>query len=164
MQKLIKDGAIIDNSWQLIEKTAEPDCVIPAGQVLLPLLLWQARRAELAPRQAEIGVWLDSDQTADLLGEAAAGLPLVAINFPTFMDGRGFTAARLLRERYGFSGELRAMGVMRDQLFYLQRCGFNAFQLNRAETLEGAIASLQDFSETYPAAVDQPLPLYRRRV
>lgn len=163
MQKLIKDGAVIDNTWQLLEKTDDLQTAIPAGQVILPLNLWQARKDELAARQQEIGVWLDSSETADLLGQAAAGLPLVAINFPTFMDGRGFTAARLLRERYGFTGELRALGVIRDQLFYLKRCGFNAYQLTNTEALEDALASLHDFSETYQAAVDQTLPLFRRR-
>lgn len=164
MPKLIKDNAIAENSWQLLEKTDAPETVeVPAGEVIVPLSVWQAQQDTLSARD-DVGVWLDSDETADLLGKEALQLPLVAVNFPTFMDGRGFTAARLLRERFGFTGELRAIGgIIRDQLFYLKRCGFNAFAFAEDVNLEAALASLEDFSETYQAAVDQPIPLFRRR-
>jgi uncharacterized protein (DUF934 family) len=90
-------------------------------------------------------------------------IPLVAINFPTFMDGRGFSYARELRER-GFRGELRATGrFIRDQLAYLARCGFDAFEMEDASELEEALASLNDFSEFYQASAAQPQPLFRRR-
>jgi uncharacterized protein (DUF934 family) len=81
------------------------------------------------------------------------------------MDGRSFSTARLLRERYGFTGELRAVGnFIRDQLCYLRRCGVNAFAFTREDmNLEDALKSLGDFSEYYQASVDQPLPLFRRR-
>ena len=85
------------------------------------------------------------------------------VNFPVFTDGRGFSYARELRER-GLRGELRAGGhFIRDQLTYLQRCGFNAFQMADEAELEAALASLADFSEHYQASIDQPLPLFRRR-
>jgi uncharacterized protein (DUF934 family) len=90
-------------------------------------------------------------------------LVLVVINFPVFTDGRGFSYARELRER-GYRGELRASGnFIRDQLTYLQRCGFNAFRMADEEQLASALDSLADFSESYQAAPDQPLPLFRRR-
>ena len=164
MPKLIKDGAVSEDNWQLLEKTDAPETTeVPAGQVIVPLNVWQAQPA-LSERGDEVGVWLDSDETADLLGEKAQKLSLVAVNFPVFMDGRGFSAARLLRERYGFTGELRAIGgIIRDQLFYLKRCGFNAFQMADEAQLDAAIASLSDFSESYQAAADQPTPLFRRR-
>lgn len=164
MPKLIKDNAIADNTWQLLEKTDAPEATdVPSGEVIVPLSVWQAQKDTLSAR-SDVGVWLDSDETADLLGTDAQQLPLVAVNFPTFMDGRGFTAARLLRERFGFTGELRAIGgIIRDQLFYLKRCGFNAFQFADDSKLEDAMASLSDFSETYQAAADQPIPLFRRR-
>ncbi len=165
MPKLIKDKAIADNSWLLMEATDAPETVdIPADAVIIPLNVWQARKQELTGRIATLGVWLNSDQFADQLGEEAQQLPLVAVNFPGFMDGRGFSTARLLRERYGYSGELRATGsIIRDQLFFLQRCGFNSFDLPEGADLEAAMNSFNDFSETYQAAVDQPLPLFRRR-
>ena len=160
MPRLIKDGALADNQWQLLQDASAD---IPAGQVIIPLDLWLAQRDQLSAR-SDIGVWLESDQVAEQLGADAAKLPLIAINFPTFMDGRGFSTGRLLRERFGFTGELRAIGnYMRDQLFYLKRCGFNAFDCNEDMDAEAALASLSDFSESYQAAVDQPIPLYRRR-
>ena len=88
----------------------------------------------------------------------------MVLNFPAFKDGRGFTTARLLRERHGYKGEIRAVGdVGRDQMFYMQRCGFNAFEVRSDRDLEDALRALDDFTVTYQAAADQPLPLYRRR-
>ena len=91
----------------------------------------------------------------------------MAVAFPKFNDGRAYTAARLLRERYGFKGEIRAVGdVLRDQFFFMQRCGFDAIQPKAGKysdaQLEESLASLKDFSAPYQAAVDQPEPLFRR--
>jgi uncharacterized protein (DUF934 family) len=91
-------------------------------------------------------------------------LALVEINFPAFTDGRGYSIARLLRERYGYRGELRAVGdVQRDQLFYLARCGFDSFLLREGEDPQQALRALSDFSDAYQASPEQPLPLFRRR-
>lgn len=166
MPKLIKDGAIVENTWALMAKpegdanTAE----VPAGQVIVPFSVWNAQKAQLQNR-TDVGVWLDSDETADLIGAEANRFPVIGLNFPLFMDGRAFSTARLLRERYGFKGELRAVGnFIRDQLCYLRRCGVNAFAFANPEMdLEAAVKSLNDFQEYYQASVDQPLPLFRRR-
>jgi uncharacterized protein (DUF934 family) len=97
----------------------------------------------------------------------AARLPkvsLIEINFPKFGDGRGFSIARLLRERYGYKGELRAVGqVARDHLQYMEQCGFDAFLLRDGEDVEEALTGFSDFSETYQGTVPQPAPLFRRR-
>ena len=86
------------------------------------------------------------------------------MNFPKFTDGRGYSSARLLRDRYSFRGEIRAIGdVLQDQLFYMKRCGIDAYALREDKDIVAALASLRDFSETYQAAVDQPQPLFRRR-
>jgi uncharacterized protein (DUF934 family) len=166
MPKLVKDGAIVDDSWTLLDKPEGDTAAVavPAGQVIVPLSIWLAQSDNLKAR-TDIGVWLDSDETADQLGADAQQLPLVAVNFPTFMDGRAFSTARLLRERFGFIGELRAVGnFMRDQLCYLRRCGVNAFAFANPEVdLDAALKSLNDFTEYYQASVDQPLPLFRRR-
>ena len=165
MPKLVKDGVIVENTWTLLEKPEDAAAVsVPEGQVIVPLNVWQAQKAHLQSR-SDVGVWLDSDETADMLGEEAKALPLIGLNFPGFMDGRPFSTARLLRERYGFSGELRAVGnFIRDQLCYLRRCGVNAFAFANEDTdLEAALRSLNDFSEYYQASVDQPVPLFKRR-
>ncbi|GAB2519732.1 DUF934 domain-containing protein [Microbulbifer agarilyticus] len=165
--QLILDGAVADNQWNLLPLTGEEEITannLAAGKIILPASVWLALREALQDRKQEIGVWLDSDETADLIGEYASDLPLIAAHFPAFTDGRGFTAARLLRERYGFTGEMRAVGnFIRDQLTYLTRCGFNAFAFQGDQPLSGLTESLHDFSDSYQAAVDQPLPIHRRR-
>lgn len=166
MPKLIKDGSIVENTWAFLAKP-EGDAAaleVPAGQVIIPVSIWLAQKDTLQTR-TDVGVWLDSDESAELVGAEANRFPVIGVNFPLFMDGRSFSTARLLRERYGFTGELRAVGnFIRDQLCYLRRCGVNAFAFANAETnLDDAVKSLQDFQEYYQASVDQPLPLFRRR-
>ena len=102
----------------------------------------------------------DPASVADRLGQAAR----VEVNFPKFGDGRGFSIGRLLRERYGYKGELRAVGqITRDHLFFLESCGFNAFELREGEDAAEAIAAFDDFSESYQASPARPVPLFRRR-
>ena len=98
------------------------------------------------------------------LAPDVASLTLISVDFPQFTDGRGYSIGRLLRERYGYQGELRAVGdVQRDQLFYLTRSGFNAFVLRADKDPYKALTAHRDFSEAYQTAVDQPVPLFRRR-
>jgi uncharacterized protein (DUF934 family) len=93
-----------------------------------------------------------------------AGASRVEVNFPKFGDGRGYSIGRLLRERYGYKGELRAVGeVARDHLYYMESCGFDAFLLRNGEDAEEALTGFSDFSEAYQASVAQPVPLFRRR-
>ena len=90
---------------------------------------------------------------------------MVAIDFPKFTDGRGYSTAYNLRQRLGYQGQLRAIGdVLRDQLFSMQRVGFNAFDTRPDRSIHDAVKSLTDFSETYQASADEALPLYRRQV
>ncbi len=92
------------------------------------------------------------------------GVTRVEVSFPKFGDGRGYSIGRLLRERYGYRGELRAVGhITRDLLFYLESCGFDAFELRAGEDPKEALAGFEDFSEAYQASVARPLPLFRRR-
>jgi uncharacterized protein (DUF934 family) len=102
----------------------------------------------------------DPAAVAERLGGAAR----IEVHFPKFTDGRGYSIARLLRERYGYQGELRAVGdVQRDQLHFLSRCGFDAFLLRDGEDAEGALAALAALGEAYQSSVERPLPLFRRR-
>jgi uncharacterized protein (DUF934 family) len=89
---------------------------------------------------------------------------LVAVHFPKFTDGRGYSTARLLHERLGWQGELRAMGdVLRDQLFLMARCGFDSFALRDDQDPQAALSAFRDFSVRYQSATDEPQPLFRRR-
>lgn len=141
---------------------------VPTGRVVLPLSVFLARRAEFTERLAagEIGVWLETHELVETLVEAQPelnALPLIAVFIERFADGRAYSTAALLRSRFGFKGELRAFGdVLRDQLFFLKRCGFDAFQIRADRSAEDALASLNDFSEPYQAAVVIDQPVWRR--
>lgn len=164
MRKLISEGTIVNDEWQLIDAEVESSDELPEGKIIVPLPLWLSHKSQLRDRLPHLGVWLNGDEDTAQLRQDVEELPIIAVNFPAFTDGRGFSAGRLLRERHGFSGELRAVGnFLRDQLCYLRRCGFSAFSLGEKYDAEAALASLHDFSEYYQSAVDQPLPLFRRR-
>ena len=162
MPKIIKDSQVVNDDWLIVEGT---ETSIPEGvSLLLPFTLWQTHSDTLTHRK-DIGVWFDSEEmpTAED-ANALNALPLIAIRFPVFTDGRGFSIARLLRERFHYTGELRAFGyVLRDQLCYMKRCGFNSFVLQEHANIEAAAASLRDFTEFYQTSVDQPIPLFRRQ-
>ena len=161
MAQLLKDGQVTDNTWTLV---AEDAAELPAGDILVPLNLWQQQGSELAQHGGTVGVWLVGNEEIETVAELLIKAPVVAIQFPKFVDGRGFSMARLLRERYGYQGEIRAIGeIIRDQLYLLQRCGFNAFEFGAEVDLAEARKSLADFSDTYQVAVDQPVPLFKRR-
>ncbi|PHR65109.1 DUF934 domain-containing protein [Alcanivorax sp.] len=161
MGKVIIDGAIVDNQWQRLEgDTLEGE--LPTGNIIVPLAYWQANRDALLSR-GDVAVWLAPGEEPKDLEDDLAALPLVAIHFPAFKDGRGYSYARELRTRYGFKGEVRATGdVLRDQLFYMTRCGFNAFEVREDRSIEEALEGLNDFSVTYQGDVNEPRPLYRR--
>ncbi len=109
-------------------------------------------------------MWLSPEADPEVLASDISHLPLIAVDFPQFTDGRGYSTGRLLREKYRYAGELRAIGdVLRDQLFYLRQCGFNAFAVRADHNLEDALRGLRDFSDSYQATVVTPLPLFRRR-
>jgi uncharacterized protein (DUF934 family) len=163
---LIKDRKLTPDNWQLLEVGVDGATreLPAAGDVILPLSRWRASREQLAGRSGRVGVWLaGDDEPADIASDLGA-FDLIAVRFASFTDGRGYSIGRLLRERYGWLGELRAIGdVQRDQLFYLARCGFNAFALREGEDVETALAAFNDFSEAYQTSVDRPIPLFRRR-
>jgi uncharacterized protein (DUF934 family) len=164
MPQLIKDGAIVEDRWTLLREAASAADVPAAGAAIVPLALWRSERGALLAR-GEIGVWLRPDEDPDLLADDIGALALIAIDFPQFTDGRGYSTARLLREEHGFAGELRAIGdVLRDQLYYLGQCGFNAFALRADRNVEDALKGLADFSDNYQATATRPAPLFRRRV
>ena len=161
MAQLLKDAQVINNHWTIVDSDTD---AFPAGDIVVHHTIWQQRQVELTDHQSAVGVWLDGNEEIETFVEAIINVPLIAINFPKFVDGRGFSVARLLRERYGYTGELRAIGhFIRDQLFLLQRCGFNAFQFDQDIDLKQAAKSLTDFSDSYQVAVDQPQPLFKRR-
>ena len=166
MARMIKDKKIVSDPWLLFKPGADGSLpAVPAvGDVIVPLAVWQAQRDSLRARNGRVGVWLDSHQEASAIANDLDALSVIAVNFPKFGDGRGYSTARLLRDRYGWKGELRAIGdIFRDQLFFLAGCGFDAFELREGEDPQEALAAFGDFSEAYQNSIERPLPLFRRR-
>lgn len=165
MREIIKDKAIVSDDWTVLRLTENetPDAVsVPAGKVIIPLKVWLLQRESLLNR-TDIAVWFSSDEQAKELKEDISRFSLLAVDFPKFADGRGYSIAYNLRSRFNFTGELRAIGdVLRDQLFYMQRVGFNAFATREDKNIHDAIKGLTDFSEKYQTSWDEKNPLFRR--
>jgi uncharacterized protein (DUF934 family) len=118
------------------------------------------RESPLSPKEKVVRL----EPADDPASVSLVGVARVEVNFPKFGDGRGYSTARLLRERLGYRGELRAVGhITRDLLFFLESCGFDAFELREGENPHEALAAFEDFSESYQASVARPQPLFRRR-
>lgn len=161
MPKLIKNNQIIDDQRQILEKEFSGTLNSENDFVPLDYLL---ENPELLNDKPGLGVWLDSDQGPEALEPYLGKLTAIAINFPKFVDGRGYSYARILRDRFAYKGEIRAIGdVLHDQLFYMKRCGFDTFAVREDKDITVALNGLSDFTESYQAASDQTSPLFRRR-
>lgn len=149
---LVRDNALVADEYFHVADGAE----IPStGPVLVSYEQWQANRERLLARGAAVGVRLHSDQSPELIAQDLPHLALVALEFPKFRDGRAYSYARILRERYGFRGELRAVGdVLMEQLLFMVRTGFNAFEIAGPDPLGQLKVALQDFSVWYQPTGD----------
>lgn len=160
MPKLVRKNESIQDTWTLIETDSEAT-LDPTAEQLLPLTQFLAL-AET--NRVARGVWLASADEVDTLAPYLDSVEVVACKFDSFMDGRSFSQGRLLRDKFEFKGELRAVGAfIQDQLHYLSRCGFNAFSFPDDADIESLQESIQDFSDSYQAACDIAEPLFRRR-
>jgi len=169
MATLIKERRIVADSWHRLERGPKGELPeVPArGDVIVPLALWLQRREELLARAetGTLGAWIDANEGPEALAADVQLFPIIAVNFPKFGDGRGYSIARLLRERYGFKGELRAIGdVLHDHLFFMSQCGFDAFALREDQDPQAALSVFDTFSDGYQSSVLRPVPLFRRRL
>ncbi len=127
---LVKNNQVIKDQWV---RVAEGDD-LPAGDVLVSLSHWQNQRESLLAHRAGLGIYLKSDENPEAILQDLAFFQMIALDFPAFTDGRAYSYARLLRERHGFDGEIRAVGnVLRDQIFLMHRCGFDAFEIEGSD-------------------------------
>lgn len=164
MQRIIKNGQLVDESWHLLPKDAALDGISNCDDLIVPLALWVDHSTALKARDGGIGVWLDAGEEIEEIADQLDNFQVIALNFPAFTDGRHCSTAYLLRNRYGYKGEIRAIGdVLRDQLFSYQRVGFDAFVLREDKDPLDALKAFEEFSEVYQASTDQPLPLFCRR-
>ena len=167
--KIIRDRAIVEDDWTRLDDTA----AVPAsGKVIVSHARWLAERPRLLPR-GDVGVAIPPTLDVTTLKDDLPALGLVAIAFDFIQpkpeggrsfDGRGYSQARALREHFGFKGEVRAAGgVFRDAMYYMYRCGVNAFELKPGADLNDALRGFRDFSFGYQGAADDPTPIFRRR-
>jgi len=133
---LLKDGRLADDPWiEVGGDEALPD----DGQLIVTLARWRESRDKLVKRNQPVGVRLRSDEFPDEIAGDLEHFAVIALEFPTFRDGRAYSHARKLRERLGYAGELRAVGnVLRDQWVFMRRCGFDAFEVRGGKEAEAA--------------------------
>ncbi|MEN0108278.1 MAG: DUF934 domain-containing protein [Pseudomonas sp.] len=164
MQRIIKNGQLVDESWHLLPADATLEGVSNCDDLIVPLGLYVEHSSALKARDGGLGVWLEAGEEIEEIADQLDNFQVIALNFPAFTDGRHSSTAYMLRTRYGFKGEIRAIGdVLRDQLWALLRCGFDAFALKEDKDPIDALNAFSEFKEVYQASADQPLPLFRRR-
>jgi uncharacterized protein (DUF934 family) len=166
MPKLIKNAEIVSNPWIIVDKeqALEEALATSNNDLIVPVQLWLNNKESFKASAKNIAVWLDSDETAELIADDIEAFSLIALNFPAFTDGRSYSTAAKLRQYYKYTGELRAIGdILRDQLTFLKRCGFDSFDVCDEVKDEDALNAFEDFSENYQSTVTESVPLFRRR-
>lgn len=156
--KVIKNNEIVEDAVV----HAGDEAPLPAsGRFSVSLARWKRERDQLAGTPG-LGLRLNGDDQLADVADDLSSFEWIALEFPKFQDGRCYSHARLLRERYGFRGELRATGdVLRDQLFFMARCGIDVFEVRADKSIEDALEAFREFSVTYQPAADGRPPIYR---
>jgi uncharacterized protein (DUF934 family) len=170
MLSLVKQEGVVFDAWKLLTlagNQAAERVSLPVGPLLVPVSVWHARRRELVEREYAhgwpLGVWLAAGESPAAISDDLDDFSVVAVHFPKTTDGRGCFAARVLRGRYGYSGELRAFGaVLREQVSYLRRSGFDAFTLCDDEPARAPLGGLHALDQRAQALARQPLRLVPR--
>ena len=154
---LFRETGLVEDPWQRLDDEAP----VPAdGMVLVSFARWREARAALLARRGPVGVALANTDPVEALASDVARLDLIALHFPKFSDGRAYSQARLLRGRMGYGGELRATGnVLRDQLPFMLRCGFDAFESDQTGFDEALARARTLFSVVYQPAEDGRAPV-----
>jgi uncharacterized protein (DUF934 family) len=160
---ILRKGDLVQDDWAVLEDghtEVEPS----GGKVIVTLARWRAEREALLARHAAVGVLVPNTADIEAVHPEIADRPLIALQFPTFTDGRALSQAVVLRKRLGYRGELRALGdVIRDLVFWLGRCGFDSIVPRKDQSLEGCRAALSELTVAYQAAADAHTPVWVRR-
>lgn len=157
--QIIKDREIVEDNWLHLDDEAE----LATGNITVSLARWQEQHETLESHEGGLGLRLTGDDPLEEVVPDLDSFSLIVLAFPAFTDGRCYSFARLLRDRFGFKGEIRAQGdVLHDQLYYMTQCGINSFELADSDRMTSALAAFDDFSENYQTTVGKPAPLYRR--
>jgi uncharacterized protein (DUF934 family) len=160
MQIIDRNLQIVDDGWTLLDDEAP----LGDGDVIVSLARWHRDRDALAAHRGRVGLKLAPDTKLEDIAEELARFDLIALDFPSFVDGRGFSLARLLQDRHHYTGELRAVGdVQRDQIDFMRRCGIDSFALRADKDAADALKAFKEFTIRYQPAADEAVPVYRRR-
>jgi uncharacterized protein (DUF934 family) len=149
----------VEDHWSHVPDLGQQasSATLPDGDIIVSLTCWQARRELLRARGSRVGVRLQESDDVGAIADDLRDIDLIALTFGTFSDGRGFSQARLLRQRHGYSGEIRATGrFLRDQLFFMERCGFDAFEVNDEPDPQAVMRAFSEISVRYQPSVDGP--------
>ncbi|MGM0563713.1 MAG: DUF934 domain-containing protein [Pseudomonadota bacterium] len=147
---IIKKQRVVEDHFQRLGM----DTPVPEGDIIVPWARWQREHEALRGHNGRIGVSVNGENDIYAIGSELIHFDLIALEFPQFADGRCYSFARLLRQRFGYKGELRAVGnVLRDQIFYMHRCGIDAFELEHGRSFDDALSAFEDFSDSYQPAV-----------
>lgn len=157
--QIIKNGVVEQADWRHIAD----DESLPLSKFTISLQRWLSERATLQNCDGEMGIRLQGDSDLKVIKEDLARFAVIVLEFPAMADGRGFSLARLLRGRYGYTGDLWARGdYIRDQMFFLQRVGVNAFECTEGQKPLDLLPAFSEFSVTYQVSSDASEPLFRR--
>jgi len=158
---LLKNGQIAADAWVRIDDDGD---IADETAVVVSLQRWQAEAETLRKRNAPVAVALANDQSPDAIVQDLDVIDAVFLTFPAYTDGRAYSQARLLRQRHGYTGEIRATGnVLRDQYAFMQRCGFDAFEVADDVDLAGWGRSAQMMTESYQTAADGLQAVWAKR-
>jgi uncharacterized protein (DUF934 family) len=160
MPTLIEGDRVVADDWSFVEITPDEGA---KARLIVPVDYAVSHALELLRGDRQVGVWLTGSTELEPILPLLTKIPLIAIRFEAFNDGRGLSLAVLLRTRHGFNGELRAIGeVHEDVLHYMRRCGFDSFQLPDGRDPTVALKALHSLTEFYQGSVTDPLPAFRR--
>ena len=160
---ILSRGELVDDDWTLIED-GHTQIGSAGGKVIVTLARWRAERETLLAAHAAVGVLVPNTSDVETVFAEISDRALIVLQFPTFTDGRALSQAVVLRKRLGFTGELRAVGdVIQDLVFWLGRCGFDSIVPRKDQNLEACRAALREFTVAYQAAADEHTPVWIRR-
>ena len=160
---ILRDGELVADDWTVVEDGLA-DIAAAGGKVIVTLARWRAEREALIGAHAAVGVLVPNTADIEAVYAEIADRPLIALQFPTFSDGRALSQAVVLRKRLGFRAELRAVGdVIQDLVFWLGRCGFDSIVPRKDQNLEACRAALDELRVAYQAAADEHAPVWVRR-
>lgn len=161
---IIRNRAVVRDRWQHLPDDAPVRICADEEGIIVSFERWQKDRQALRGLGARLGLRLGSTDALESIAEDLHCFEVIALQFGSFTDGRGYSQARLLRERYRYKGEIRALGdFLQDQLFFLERCGVDAFEISADQNIEPMLQAFGEISTTYQPAADTGELIFSRR-